>query len=408
MSVNAMANDNSRAPRWAIALIVLGLIVRVALAYVSWGSSDASIFLKYAREVHENGLLWTYHHDKGFNHPPLPGYYIELIYRITNPVGMEHPELRRMGFGTFPFIFKMPDVVADAVICWLLYKILRPRRGASFAAITAVCFAWSLDSVLLTGHECNTDPIYLMFMLLGLWLIEDRQSDFFGGVAMAVAINVKLLPVLFLIPLVATYRGPRNALRFLGGLAIGIPPFIPPMILEWYRFYHHVIDYRSALDYWGISQFLLEIESIPRFAHATGIIAYRYYDKGRFIMLGAVILMTLRTRRSARYNCYSLAAVTAALFMILTPGFGLQYTILAVPFLLASGRLLAANLYSLLTGLFLLFNYLANWNGQFPIDSWGPASRAPGPIFGLLAWATLIVFFYHEIREPRNTDVRIR
>src|SRR5581483_694239 len=333
------------------------MLARVGLAYISWGSSDTSLFRKYSREISEHGLLWEYHFDKGFNHPPLPGYYIELIYRLTEHTTSDDRSLRQMGFRTFPFVFKMPDVAADAIICWLLYKILLPRRGARFAAIAAVCYAWSPVSILITGHECNTDPIYILLMLLSLWLIEDRAMDFTAGLVMAAAINVKLIPLLVIIPLVGTYHDWKRLVRFLVGLSVAVAPFIPFVLIEPYRFYRHVIAYGSAMDYWGINEFLLETGSQERFRRIAYICASGYYVKGRWVVLAAVVLMTLRARRSGRYNAYTLAAGAGALFMILTPGFGLQYLILLVPLMLATGRLSAANFYSAFAGLFLLFAY---------------------------------------------------
>jgi len=63
--------------------------------------------------------------------------------------------------------------------------------------------------------------------------------------------------------------------------------------------------------------------------------------------------------------------------------------------MLASGRFLIATVYSALAALLLFFTYWQMWTGTFPMDSHsliGPTT--PGPLYGLLAWATLIVFVF--------------
>ena len=198
-----------------------------------------------------------------------------------------------------------------------------------------------------------------MLILLTLWLIEDRGRDFWGGLALAAAINVKLIPILFILPLLGTYHEWRRAWRFFVGLSIGVIPFIPVLIGEGRKFYYHAIAYGSAATYWGINFFLIESLSDPHLKRVVNIIGSEYYVKGRWLIIAAVLLMTLRARRTKRFNCYTLGAGTGALFMILTPGFGIQYLLLMLPLLYAVGRPLPATIYSLLTGAFLFFAYLA-------------------------------------------------
>ena len=283
-------------PKWGLAVIALGFVARFVLAYISWGSNDASTWQDFGRHIAERGILWVYHNNKDFNHPPLPGYWGDFVYRMTGPV--VPIDARHLGF-TFPFLFKLPDILADAVTCWLLWKILSPRRGATFAVTCAALFALSPNSILLTSHHCNTDPIYIMLILLTLWLIEDRGRDFWGGLALAAAINVKLIPILFILPLLGTYHEWRRAWRFFIGLSIGVIPFIPVLIGEGRKFYYHAIAYGSAATYWGINFFLIESLSDPHLKRVVNIIGSEYYVKGRWLIIAAVLLMTLRATHEA-------------------------------------------------------------------------------------------------------------
>ena len=175
------------------------MIARVVVAYVTWGSHDATQFQEFGRTVarFSTGIIYLYRVDGMYNHPPALGYVCAAVFRLTH-ASLDEPDVksqRRPGM-TFPFVFKQTDLMADVITCWLLWKILNPRFGAKWATLAMVLFAWSPTSILLTGYQCNDDPVYAMLCLLAVYLIEDRGRDFWGGLALAAAINVKLIPVL--------------------------------------------------------------------------------------------------------------------------------------------------------------------------------------------------------------------
>ena len=131
-------SESRRALAWGVPLIALGLLLRVGLALVSWGSNDATTWEHRAWRISHLGVIAVYPLDRDFNHPPLTGYWAGIAYRLSHPAGGAPvpPRERQVGFN-FSFIFKQVDVVADAISCWLLWKILSPRRGATFAIAAA-------------------------------------------------------------------------------------------------------------------------------------------------------------------------------------------------------------------------------------------------------------------------------
>ena len=52
-----------------------------------------------------------------------------------------------------------------------------------------------------------------------------------SGVALGLAINVKPLPALFVLPMLACCRDRRELLRFIAGLALLALPFVPPLVM---------------------------------------------------------------------------------------------------------------------------------------------------------------------------------
>jgi hypothetical protein len=176
-------------------------------------------------------------------------------------------------------------------------------------------------------------------------------------------------------------------------------PFLPLLVWQPGALMRNVIGYSSTIDYWGVQQFFMEAARQPRFSAAAQSLAYAYHDRGRWIVLAAIALLVMVARRR-KLDALRANACAAATFLILAPGFGLQYLAFVTPLLFATS-LTHAFVFGITAGVFALFNYWINWPGGFPIDSTGIATppRAPGAQFGLLAWATLIAFIWRQIKR---------
>lgn len=397
--------------RWLIALIVGGLLLRIALAAVSWGANDANLFGEFGFFITRDGLMATYRGDKLLNHPPIPAYWCAIAWRLTvhfvsdgDRLYSEHNNWNTPG-PWFSAVFKIPVLLAECATVWLLYTLWKQRQGTRRGLAVAAMYAWSLDAILVSGYHCNTDPIYAFFCLLSVYLAQDKRLHFWAGAALAAAINVKLTPVLLLPPLLLVYRDWRQAAWFLAGVALGVIPFLPVLYFAGHSFYENGIAYKSNLDRWGIPYLLM----------LRGSGADVYYNRGRQLVLVLIGLWALTARlwrpstapRPAQTDRYEVAAVTFAIFLFFASGFGVQYTVMVLPLMFAV-RPRLANLYGLLAGLFLLVVYWGHWTGRWPPDSqFHGYFPWPSPLWGLAAWGALglylVVAVFHMRPARRQT-----
>src|SRR5688572_14150946 len=175
-----------------LAIAILGLIAREALAWISYGSADIGIMQYIARAIQDEGLIGLYRRDAGHNHTPVASLACAVIGWIS--------ELTRLPFS---FVYKQPLIAADAIVCALLWKIWIHRNGnARHAAIVVAAYAWCPIAMLLAAHHGNFDPLYAMLCLLAAYVIDRHRAWFIGGLILGAAINVKLIPVL-LVPVLA-------------------------------------------------------------------------------------------------------------------------------------------------------------------------------------------------------------
>lgn len=382
-------------------LIGLAIALRIAIAAFSIGTNDAVAFAHFADEITTEGLTTTYQIDPRFNHPPLIGLWAVWTWRLAIAL-----PLRGWDVHKFAFLFRLPIIAADGLGIWLLWRIWRPRIGPAKAAAIAAGFAWSLDAILVSGFHCNTDPIYVALCLLAVYLMDDRRAIFCAGLALGAAINVKLIPVLLVGPLLLSCRDRKEAWRFVSGLALAAIPFLPVLFYAGPDFFRHAVAYNSGVNRWGINYFLLLGKETPAWTATSGGPAAWYHGNGRYLLFGLIALWAAAARTWSRWNRYEIAAVTLALFLVFTPGFGVQYTV-AVGLLMFAVRPRVAMAYATVSGLFLLNVYL---NRKVP-DIFPPIAVFDGAVspaeatVGCVAWA-MAAYFILTTLFPRSPVAR--
>ncbi len=374
-------------------LAVLGFAVRVAVALLSSGSSDINFWYTFASLGRRFGVPYLYAHVPAFNHPPLMGYWAIALLRISDASGIR-----------FPLVFRLPVILADLGSALLLWDIWRPVRPRIVAALAVTAFSWSLVAILMSGFHGNTDSLAACLCLLAAYCCE-RKRPFAGGLTLAGALNVKLIPILLVPAFALRQRSWRAFLEFGIGAAVGVLPFLPVLTCCGRSFYAHAIAYNSNVDNWGIILFLQFSRDNPALRQLAAAIETAYVPNGRFLIAGLILLVSLWARIHERWSYYELGAICFAIFLIFTPGFGVQYTAYICPLLFAVS-LRWGTAYSALAGLFLAVVYYSFWDGTVPFRATFTADfPMPAPLFGLLAWALLIQFVLWCLRRtlaPQN------
>jgi hypothetical protein len=398
--LNPAADDSATSrlsTRSLWALIAAGFALRLLLACTTWGTGDAISFLRFAYSFEKVGLFASYASDPLLNHPPLPVLGSWLALRLA----------RHNAFAC-GVLFRIAVICADFASAMLLRRIVRLRGNAGEAAALGVAamYAWNPCAVLISGYHCNTDPVVALLSLLAVHLLEDRARPLLAGLALGLAINIKLIPVLLIPPLFLTTRGRREALMLFAGLAVMAIPFLPPLLSE-PAFRRHVLGYTSSPDPWGVLLLL-------RLAFPSGVDAVSgevvspdhpaivYNRWGRWVVLACAIGWGILARRVGRFDRLVVASVTYALFLVLAPGFGVQYLVLVAPLFYVTAPLRFANAYGLASGAFLLAVYHFYWDGGWPVSSmFHRPFPNPLAVLGLLPWGMLLWFLVAVV--PRRS-----
>lgn len=205
--------DVRRARSVVLVVSAVAFVAKMVLAAQTRGPADVRIFDAFARAIAQVGPLRIYEHPMPrlpvYNHPPLASWML---------LGFDG--LDRLGI-PFGVLIRTPACLADLVSAVLVFEILRRRRSTGTAMACALGCALSPVLFATSGHHGNTDSVAVMFAVLAAHLLADRRAPLAAGISAAVAVSIKLIPVVA-IPalLVAALRAGRPVLvRFTAGLA---------------------------------------------------------------------------------------------------------------------------------------------------------------------------------------------
>ena len=375
------------------ALIAIGFIARVVLSWYSIGTNDAPVAALRGEAIEQRGLFETYRRFPSLNHPPLPMFWTFAALRISRATG-----------APFEFVFRLPMIAADAGSCLLLANLWRRRASTRRAWIAAVAMSLSPCALLVGAYHFNTDSLLAMLCLLACVLL-DRGRFFAAGAALAAAINVKLIPMLLVPPLLAICRTRRGAMQLLGGTALGAVPLLIAWIGIGPAFARHVLAYNPQANRWGVGFVLYELYLNQPTRRAALDLMRFYFETGRWFILAAVAMLSFFAWRRHAWDACELGALTLSIFLLLTPGFGLQYMGIVAPLLLAV-HLTTGTVYGLIAGAFLAVAYASAWTGTVPLYSFfdGPFARSAA-VIGLVAWLELGTFTIRTLAgfSPRRT-----
>ncbi len=184
-------------------VLAAGLVFRIIIAYLLPGSGfkvDLGAFEYWARNLADQGAAGFY--DRGFFADYTPGYLyvlwaVGLVGDLFNRVGIQ-----AVGPWTFTDLLKLPSILADVAIGYLIYRLVLDL-GASKrrAVIGAAIFLFNPISWFDSTVWGQVDAFGVVFLLLGvreLWRDHPERSAIFATVAAVIKPQLGIL-----VPIVA-------------------------------------------------------------------------------------------------------------------------------------------------------------------------------------------------------------
>jgi hypothetical protein len=346
---------------WIVGFGLIGLMLKLVIAFNTFGSSDAVVFLTFAKALSKEGLEFTYRHSILFNHPPLTAHYLRLIFYLDHQVFFQASGL------TFPVLLRLPGILADFVVLLVLLDL--PKKDAEIRIPTwaFALFALSPVSLMVSGFHGNTDPVMVVFLVLAASMCL-KNKPALSGLFLALSCQIKVVPLLF-VPIFLFFWCHRRAIvSFLLPLAFAsVALWWEPLLKFPALFTKNVLSYSGFWGIWGIT-YWLRLTGLPGFSVVNlfhlPLLERIVITILKLVIIAAVLMIAWRRRKLSGKGLFDSLAYSWIIFFVFAPGVCAQYLIWLAPFVLVLSPVfygwLAAS-----SSLFLFFFYNVT-AGEFP------------------------------------------
>jgi hypothetical protein len=388
---------------WVVAAALLALILKLFIAWKTFGTNDVITFFQFGEFLTQHDLETAYRTSIAFNHPPLVAYSLKLIFQIS-----QQP-LFASGVW-FPFLLRLPGILADFISVLVLLRIAKENPKMRLPNWALILFALSPVSLMVSGFHGNTDGVMVMLLLLAAYACT-RDNPIFCGLFLALSCQIKIIPLL-LLPIFFFYWWQRRiSFRFL-------IPFAAASLILWSEpllgfpapFLKNVLAYGSFWGLWGITYFLRLTGW-----HPFGKVTYYNFTSAEMVaatvlkLLIIVCVLAIAWRRRALPATALLGSLAYAwiVFFVFSPGVCAQYMVWLAPFVLLRSPLLYGYV-ELGSSLFLFFFYNTIADAFPWFIAISKAKQRDWVPWSLWPWAILIGGLILLWRNARHLDPSLR
>jgi Glycosyltransferase family 87 len=337
----------SRRNPWIIPFVAVTigmLVLKLFLAVTTTGAADISLWKDFLARVNECGVcvyktggVMLYpggSRVNPFNHPPFIIHFMRLIAFIATHTGL-----------AFETAFRSVTSLVDVGSAVVLYHLT--KREGIFRPAAFLLYLLAPATIIISGYHGNTDTVMIFFVLLAALLIS---KPWLAGLGFGMALNIKLVPIVFLLAFVLKYDAWRTKLMFLGAIAgviaLGSLPFLlqDPVAIA-----RGVLGYSGFSGRWGLSRALFaSLGPSETYQIATRLSAY--------LLLLYLLYLSWKTTSQSLLNQLGLLAFT---FLAFTPAWGTNYMAWLDPFPIVLGVGPSAGYY-LISGAMLYYLYFVS------------------------------------------------
>ena len=298
------------------------LLAKLACAALTRGTNDVDTFYNYGRLIWDHGLLAQYRASVEFNHPPVTGGFVALLYGLGGGLG-------------FHFLLRLPGIVADYAVVRLLLARSAPAGASPPWAL--LLLALSPVSFMVSGYHGNVDGVLTWLLVLAASECE-RGRPGRCGLWLGLACQVKIIPLLVAPALFFFWLERGNGRRFFAVASLAIlAGWAVPLLAMPETFIKNVLGYSSNWGAWGVTWWLTA-SGVTVFAPVgfTGLTATQTLVMTALKLVIALAALWIGwTRRAlAGREIFGTLALVWLVFFAFAPGIGTQYLVWIAPFLL--------------------------------------------------------------------------
>jgi hypothetical protein len=350
------------APRALWGMIAVGIAVRVVLAWTTRGlpyDVDSFALVRSALGAHPLHL-YSIVNPAGAYHWPYPPGFLPLVSLASAVADIT---------GGFGHLIRMPAILADAALTWLVWRGLEGRADPRDRLLAAGLVSFGPVFIAISGYATQIDAVAILPALAAL-LVWERAGEgrraLLAGVLIGIAGAVKTVPLLMVLALAPSARSRREVVVLLASAAAVVLLTLIPFLIADSAGILGIRHYSGAPGMGGISLLLqpnLAQIWLTRPVALSGLERFLFLEHAwipNALLLAAFAAYAARVRPAPR----PAAALLWLMVLAFGSGFFFQYLVWVLPFLLLAGHVRAAALLQAAVTLPMLVYYVTAWRSD--------------------------------------------
>lgn len=304
-------------------LVIIALIIRIIfVSDTNLGTGDSG-----ANNLATSAYLQGKHvyelQGMSLSNPPFSLHVLSYWRLIGN----------LLGHSDFVYFWKVLASVFDALLVFLIYKtanLLFKSKEKAFNA--ALIYAFNPISITISSVHGQIESVWLFFVLLAFYLLmQKKQHVFVSALVFGIGVSIKMTPLILLPFIILLLKSWKQRIIYVG---IAIFTFLTLSYPELYTSFtavkRQVLLYQSTPFDWGFSKIIYQL-------FGSGNLGLQINGLLKYFMLGTIGLYWVRVVRKKSHNFLAFSLASLMLFFVFTPGFGTQYILWPLPFLILTG-----------------------------------------------------------------------
>jgi len=184
--------------RWALVWMILaGTIIRLVVAFATHGlpyDVQSWSILRNAFNEHPLHVYALVNRDGSFRWPYPPGSF-PLMLVASGAADI---------FGGFTHLVRIPSVLADAALTWLVWYGLAGRVSERARLAGAAVVAFGPVFITISGYAAQIDEVAILPAVVALLVWErapERRRAWIAGLLIGVAASIKTVPLVMVLAL---------------------------------------------------------------------------------------------------------------------------------------------------------------------------------------------------------------
>lgn len=153
---------------FVIGALFAAFVLRIILAAAYKGhNTDMSCFIGWSGAIFEHGITKFYSLDMFHDYPPGYMYILYFVGAVTKLFGFTD--------GALYAVVKMPAIICDIIIGFIIYKIAKKKFSDGISAIIASLYLFNPAAILNCSLWGQVDSVYTLFALLMIYFITEKK-----------------------------------------------------------------------------------------------------------------------------------------------------------------------------------------------------------------------------------------